>query len=177
MSWKWGGRMSGKCIYYVEGLCEQQLIAALKENPARLIPGKVRVFNVIQNLIPKSQMISIQAGTTVVLVFDTDVPQTANLRKNLELLNRYCGKLCIVYLPQVLNLEDELTRCTDVKSAAELTRSVSVRNFKTDFCKLKVRDCRAMLERHRLDVGKLWMAAVPEGFDFIENNGDQVKLE
>ena len=34
-----------------------------------------------------------------------------------------------------------------------------------------------MLERHRLDVGKLWMAAVPEGFDFIENNGDQVKLE
>ena len=80
--------MSGKCIYYVEGLCERQLIAALKENPARLIPGKVRVFNVIQNLIPKSQMISIQAGTTVVLVFDTDVPQTANLRKNLELLNR-----------------------------------------------------------------------------------------
>ena len=42
MSWKWGGRMSSKCIYYVEGLCEQQLIAALKENPARLIPGKVR---------------------------------------------------------------------------------------------------------------------------------------
>lgn len=47
MSWKWGGRMSSKCIYYVEGLCEQQLIAALKENPARLISGKVRVFNVI----------------------------------------------------------------------------------------------------------------------------------
>ena len=38
-------------------------------------------------------------------------------------------------------------------------------------------DERAMLERHRLDVGKLWMTAVPEGFDFIENNGDQVKLE
>ena len=100
MSWKWGGRMSSKCIYYVERLCEQQLIAALKENPARLISGKVRVFNVIQNLIPKSQMISIQAGTTVVLVFDTDVPQTANLRENLELLNRYCGKLRIVYLPR-----------------------------------------------------------------------------
>ena len=82
-----------KCIYYVEGPCEQQLIAALKETPGKLIPGKVKVFNVVQNLIPKSQMLSIQAGTTVVLVFDTDVSQTSNLKKNLELLSRYCGKL------------------------------------------------------------------------------------
>lgn len=71
--------MNNKCIYYVEGPCEQQLIAALKETPARLIPGKVKVFNVVQNLIPKSQMLSIQAGTTVVLVFDTDVSQTSLL--------------------------------------------------------------------------------------------------
>ena len=40
---------------------------------------------------------SIQAGTTVVLVFDTDVPQTSNLKKNLELLTRYCGKLKIIF--------------------------------------------------------------------------------
>ena len=88
--------MNNKCIYYVEGPCEQQLISALKEEPARLLPGKVKVYNVVQNLIPKSQMLSIQPGTTVVLVFDTDVMQTANLKKNLELLNRYCGKLHIV---------------------------------------------------------------------------------
>ena len=91
MNWKWGGRMNSKCIYYVEGPCEQQLIAALKENPAKLVPGKVKVFNVVQNLIPKSQMLSIQAGTIVILVFDTDVSVTANLQKNLELLRRYCG--------------------------------------------------------------------------------------
>ena len=96
-SWKWGGKMNNKCIYYVEGPCEQQLIAALKEAPERLIPGKIKVFNVVQNLIPKSQMLSIQAGTTVVLVFDTDVPQTSNLKKNLELLTRYCGKLKIIF--------------------------------------------------------------------------------
>ena len=94
--------MNNKCIYYVEGPCEQQLIAALKENPAKLIPGKIKVFNVIQNLIPKSQMLSIQTGTTVVLVFDTDVEQTAKLKKNLELLTRYCGELRIVFLPQYL---------------------------------------------------------------------------
>lgn len=52
MSWKWGGQMNNKCIYYVEGPCEQQLVAALKENPAKLIPGKIKVYNVVQNLIP-----------------------------------------------------------------------------------------------------------------------------
>ena len=51
--------MNSKCIYYVEGPCEQQLIAALKESPAKLVPGKVKVFNVVQNLIPKSQMLSL----------------------------------------------------------------------------------------------------------------------
>ena len=30
--------MNNKCIYYVEGPCKQQLIAALKEQPAKLIP-------------------------------------------------------------------------------------------------------------------------------------------
>lgn len=176
MNWKWGGLMNSKCIYYVEGPCEQQLIAALKESPAKLVPGKVKIFNVVQNLIPKSQMLSIQAGTIVILVFDTDVPVTANLQKNLELLRRYCRKLRIVFLPQVLNLEDELTRCTDVKSVTELTKSNSIRNFKTDFCKLKVKDCRAMLERHGLDVTKLWTTTVPSAFSFIEGNSNQAKL-
>ena len=97
--------MNNKCIYYVEGPCEQQLISALKEAPERLIPGKIKVFNVIQNLIPKSQMLSIQTGTTVVLVFDTDVPRTEILKKNIELLAKYCKKLKIIFLPQVLNLE------------------------------------------------------------------------
>lgn len=86
------------------------MIAALKETPARLIPGKVKVFNVVQNLIPKLQMLSIQAGTTVILVFDTDVSQTSNLKKNLELLTRYCGKLKIIFLLQVLNLENDIQR-------------------------------------------------------------------
>lgn len=167
--------MNSKCIYYVEGPCEQQLIAALKENPAKLIPGKVKVFNVVQNLIPKSQMLSIQAGTTVVLAFDTDVPNTTTLKKNLELLARYCGRLRIVFLPQVLNLEDELTRCTDVRSATQLTHSNSVSNFKTDFCRLKPKECRAMLEHHLLAVDKLWMTTPPEVFAFVERNSGQIK--
>lgn len=30
--------MNNKCIYYVEDPCEQRLITALKEQPAKLIP-------------------------------------------------------------------------------------------------------------------------------------------
>ena len=106
--------MNNKCIYYVEGSCEQQLIAVLKEAPERLIPGKIKVFNVVQNLIPKSQMAENH------------------------------------FFPQVLNSEDEVVRCTDVRTAMELTKSGSVKNFKTDFCKMKAKDCRSMLERHKL---------------------------
>ncbi len=168
--------MNDKCIYYVEGPCEQQLIAALKETPRKLIPGKIKVFNVVQNLIPKSQMLSIQKGTIVVLAFDTDVSQTAILKKNLELLNRYCGKLKIIFLPQVLNLEDELVRCTDVQTVMELTKSGSVKNFKTDFCKMKTKDCRSMLDRHKLDCSRLWMTKTPETFSFIDNNSSQIKI-
>lgn len=167
--------MNNKCIYYVEGPCEQQLISALKEAPERLIPGKIKVFNVIQNLIPKSQMLSIQTGTTVVLVFDTDVPRTEILKKNIELLAKYCKKLKIIFLPQVLNLEEELVRCIDVRNIKELTKSSSIRNFKTDFCKMKTEDCRFMLDRHMLDYVHLWMTKVPEPFNFVENNGVQIK--
>lgn len=102
-------------------------------------------------------MLSIQTGTTVVLVLDTDVEQTANLKKNLELLTRYCGELQIAFLPQVLNLEDEVVRCTDVSCAADLARSNGICNFKKDFCKMKGMDCRAMLDRHGLKTEQLWV--------------------
>lgn len=161
----------------MEGPCEQQLIAALKESPPMLIPGKVKVYNVIQKLIPKSLMLSIQPETAVVLVFDVDVSQTVTLRKNIELLNRYCKKISIVFLPQVMNLEDELVRCTDVHKVMELTQSKGLRNFKTDFCKLKSKDCRVMLDRHRLNIDNLWMMKTPSVFAFVQNNGEQIKVK
>lgn len=101
---------------------------------------------------------------------------TVTLNKNIELLKRYCGKIQIIYLAQVLNLENELVRCTDVKTVVELTRSNSIKNFKTDFCKLKVRDCRAMLERHKLNLKNLWETKRPAEFSFIESNSDNVKI-
>lgn len=108
-------------------------------------------------------------------MFDTDVPNTAILQKNIELIERYC-KVKIIYLPQVMNLEDELVRCTDVRSVLELTKSNGIRNFKSDFCRLKAKDCRSMLERHHFDVKGMWITSPPSNFSFVEKNSSKIKM-
>ena len=68
-----------------------------------------------------------------------------------------------------------LARSTDVKVVTELTKSNSISNFKTDFCKMKSKACRAMLERHALDCSKLWITRVPKAFEFVEYNCSHIK--
>ena len=74
------------------------------------------------------------------------------------------------------NLEDELIRCTDIKSVLELTKSKSLSNFKTDFRKMKEEQCWHTLERHKVDVNRLWTTAAPEEFNFIKENSDLIKV-
>ena len=107
--------MNNKCIYYVEGPCEQQLIAALKETPARLIPGKVKVFNVVQNLIPKSQIWrssmerqsfvfilqkSVLKFLTLPLLVSSIAVRTSVHRTNSSSKFRTCGRKMIFSFPQ-----------------------------------------------------------------------------
>lgn len=168
--------MNAKCVYLTEGICEQQLINALKSEPARLIPGKIKVFNVVQEELSKSQLVTFAPGSIVVFVFDTDVEVTEYLKKNIELVKKYCSRVKLVTLAQVLNLEDELKRCTDVKRAQDITKSKSVRDFKADFCKMKVIECRNVLERHKLDTAKLWTIKPKGAFGFVAQNGEVVKV-
>ncbi len=166
--------MNAKCIYFAEGDCEAQLLNALKRHPERILPGKVRVFNVIQNLIPGSQLLTLQPGMTVVFVFDTDTGRTERLRQNIARVQRYC-RVRLLTVAQVLNLEDELVRCTDAHEAEDLTHSRSRRNFKTDFCQMKPEDCAAMLDRHRLDMDRLWAKDPPAEYGFLSQDGHIVK--
>ncbi len=55
--------MNRKCIYLVEGECEEKLIKALKEKPSLLIPGKVKRFNVIQNELKTSHLVTFAPGS------------------------------------------------------------------------------------------------------------------
>ena len=96
------------------------------------------------------------------------------MKKNIELVSKYCAKTKVVFLPQVLNLEDELVRCTDIKTITELTRSKSTKDFKRDFCALS--NCRDALNKHQLDVLELWTQNPPEVFRFLPANSDLVKI-
>ena len=165
---------NNRCIYYVEGECERQLINALKMSPEVLMPGKVKVYNVIQNLIPKSQLLSIQPRTTVALVYDTDVKDRKNLDKNVELIKKYTWNVIVINMMQVLDFEDEIEKSTDVKTAKDLTKSKSVSNFKTDFCKMKAEECRNLLERHNFDINEIWASDPPAAFKDLEQGVSKV---
>lgn len=168
--------MNKNCVYYCEGEDDLQLIDALKVPPSRILPGKAKKLNVVQTLIPKSILIGIKPGSNVVLVFDTDVVTNLDtVKKNIDNIKKYCQNVKIVFLLQVKNLEDELVRCTDVKSVLELTKSKSVSNFKTDFRKMKEAECRNALERHKIDVDRLWTTAASGEFDFTERNSNLIK--
>ncbi len=166
--------MKNNCIYFVEGECEEKLLAALKESPPKIQPGRIKVVNPVQARFSKSQLLTIQPGTTVVLVFDTDVKETACLLENIKLLRKYCTKVKIIYLPQVENLEDELVRCADIKHVTELTRSKSSANFKRDFCAMK--NIRAALDKAGLNTAALWTKMPSAEFAFIERNSGEIKL-
>ena len=106
--------MNNKCFYLVEGACERQLINALKAEPARLIPGSIIVHNVVQKTIHKAYVASFGRNSFVTMDFDTDIPQTDILKENISLLKKHCAGVRLIYLAQVLNFEDEITRATDV---------------------------------------------------------------
>ena len=136
-----------KCVYFAEGDCEKALIKALQLHLAVLPPGKVKVYNVVQDELRGSVLLTLSDAKTV-LVFDTDKSETETLKKNISLLKRYCKNVKVIILPQVRNLEDEMKRSCNIKRIKELTNSKSDKDFKRDFCKMKEDDCRALLERH-----------------------------
>lgn len=135
--------------------------------------GRVKVFNPIDNVLPRSELLRITAGSYVVFAFDTDVAKTDTLKKNIKILQDHVRNVTVVLLPQVLNLEDELKRCTNVKDVIELTKSKSSKDFKRDFCKLT--NCRQVLESHNLDIKQLWKTSVPEAFVKLPNNAEKIK--
>lgn len=168
--------MNRKCLYFVEGKCEEQLIRSLKVDPARLLPGRVKILNPVLKQISRSQLVTINADTTVVLVYDTDVKLSQRLSQNIKNLKKYCHRVNIVHLAQVFNLEDELVRSTDVSDVKELTKSTGFSSFKNDFCRMNYQQCRHMLQQHQFNIEKMWATQPSEPFQFVKQNGEEVKL-
>ena len=69
----------GSYHYFVEGEDDAKVINILKTDLRLIIPGKVQIFNVMQEKITNPRLMSLKADTIVILVFDTDVGETKDL--------------------------------------------------------------------------------------------------
>ena len=163
-------------IYLTEGECETKLIDALKVQPALVASDKIKKINVITEELTISQLMMFAPGSTVVLVFDTDVEKTDILKKNIDLLKKHCERIEVLTVAEVLNFEDEIVRATDIKEAIEITKSKSIRDYKAAVNKMKAVEFRRALSRHKLDMSKLWEKTPPKAFDFIIQDGSKIKL-
>ena len=99
--------MKNNCIYFVEGQCEQKIVEALKEEPQRLRSGKIKLLNPITQEIPSSVLLTIKKGSVVVLVFDTDIPVTEQLKNNIReneqyaFYNHHFHAYCFLYIKSI----------------------------------------------------------------------------
>ncbi len=165
-----------RCFYLAEGQCEEKLVKALQEKPSLVLAGRVKRFNVIQDVIPEKRLIQFPPGSMVILVFDTDKVETEHLKKNIELLKTRCSRVDVKTITQVLNFENEIERATDVSRAQELTKSQSVSDFKSAVNRMKEAEFRNTMKRHKLDITKLWSEKPPKGFEFVTQDAEKIKV-
>lgn len=96
-------------MYVVEGEIEERFIKGLRAMN-RIIPGKIEVFNLMQQRIKSSSGLMTFHYEKVFCVIDTDILRSCelnNLKSNLEMLSEISKKQ-IFLLVQNKNFEDEL---------------------------------------------------------------------
>ena len=161
-------------LYYVEGEDDKKVVDTLKKDMKLIIPGIARVFNVVENVLTNSRLITIKENTTVILVFDTDTGKVDKVKKNIEILKNSSNVKEIICITQVKNLEEELVRSCNIKSAQELTSSKSLTNYKRDIKNITNLDKK--LKEHNFDIEKFWSkndsAYEREG---IKNEAEKIK--
>lgn len=159
--------------YYVEGTDEKSLVNTLK-TAGLVVPGKVEVFNMIQEKLTTVRIRPMGPGTIIVFIYDTDVEKTDILDSNLRFLRRQKNIKDILCIPQIQNLEDELRYSCKIKTVLDITHSSSMKDFKHDF-----NSCRNLGDRLRqcgFSKEKLWSRQPTNGFREFGNDSEKVKL-
>lgn len=162
----------GNYYYFVEGEDEQKIINTLKSELRCIISGKVKRINVVRDYISNMHVREIGQNCVVIFVYDTDVINTAILERNISFLKKKSIKN-VWCIPQVDNLEDEIVRACNIKSAIELTSSASIKDFKKDLIKSKNLDVQ--LTKHDFDIKKFWDKLPKNSFEKFGNDSDKVK--
>lgn len=160
--------------YFVEGADEEKIVNVLKSDLRLIRSGKVHKLNVTQERLSSMRLRTLKAGTTVVLVFDTDAGNARILKENLQLLGKTRLIKRVVCIPQVRNLEDELIRSCNVKQVKELTGSVSNKNFKHDLIVDNV--FHQKLLKHGFDIEKFWNMSADGVYEGLRNEANLIKF-
>ena len=160
--------------YYVEGEDDEKVVKVLKDDLKVIRPGRVQKMNIVQNVLTEMRLRTLLPGTMVVLVFDNDAGNINVLNENIRILNGYSAVSEVVIIPQVQNLEDELVRSCDIKTAEELLNSKSRSRFKSDI--IKVTNLANKLQEHSFDINKFWIGRATFPYVGIPNQSDKVKI-
>ena len=140
--------------YYVEGECEERFINEFKKALHSLItPGKVDVFNFIQNEFTKSRLMALNRNTIIILVYDIDVNNADVLKRNIEILKKY-GFNNIVHIQSIPNFEGEMEYAMGLNTVNAIFNTSNDTQFKSKF--LKCHNLYTKLNSFNLDVDKLW---------------------
>lgn len=161
--------------YFVEGPDEEKILNILKTELQLIRPGKVQVFNVVEQKFTKPRFMSIKDGTTVVLVFDTDTGKISTLLDNIIFLKRIKSITEILCVTQVRNLEDELKRSCNITQIKELTGSRTNDEFKHDL--LKANNFSRKLLKAGFDFEKFWVSSDTNEYKEIKNSACKIKLK
>lgn len=162
--------------YYVEGETEKKLLEVLKQEKKYIKPGKVEVFNMIQNRITYSKIRPLKKNTVVVILFDTDKAETGCLDENIKFLKESKHIKKVICIPQCKNLEDELNRsCCKIKNISELLHCRSNGDFKRDFLSCTHKNLNQKLIQGGFNINDLWTEEAVDPFHIFKNEAYRIK--
>lgn len=162
----------GNCYqYFVEGECEEKLITEGKKSPYFLFrPGKVEVLNVASKELSEARILAIKKNTQIILIYDIDKGNLEILKNNVKKLQLY-GFKKIYHIQSIINFEEELLYCTNLKSIDEMFGTVGLTNFKQKFINHK--NIISKLQSVGFDKNKIWSRKTKGSFSIYFNENDQ----
>lgn len=160
--------------YFVEGEDDRKVVNTLKTDLQWIKPGKVQVFNVIEEELTSLITRTLKPGTIVVLVFDTDIGKKNTLLKNIRFLQKDSNVKQVLCIMQVKNLEDEFLRSCAISQIKELTGSKSNSDYKRDL--LRQSNLADKLKKHQFQFEKFWNSS-DKVYESICNDSAQIKIK
>ena len=160
--------------YFVEGEDDRKVVNTLKTDLQWIKPGKVQVFNVIEEELTSLITRTLKPGTIVVLVFDTYTGKKNTLLKNIRFLQKDSNVKQVLCIMQVKNLEDEFLRSCAISQIKELTGSKSNSDYKRDL--LRQSNLADKLKKHQFQFEKFWNSS-DKVYESICNDSAQIKIK